>query len=105
MSGDNTLAATLRAVAKIADEEADDRFVFVVSDANLAQYGVSPKVMAKALQQDDRVNVYAFFIAGAEQAEEVRRAAPPGKVYTILDPREFPVVFRKIFSSAVLRDI
>merc|ERR1711975_186525 len=36
MSGDSTLAATLRAIREVSREDADDRLVFVVSDANLA---------------------------------------------------------------------
>eukprot|EP01062_Namystynia_karyoxenos_P006370 TRINITY_DN1222_c0_g1_i1.p1 TRINITY_DN1222_c0_g1~~TRINITY_DN1222_c0_g1_i1.p1 ORF type:complete len:1879 (+),score=516.05 TRINITY_DN1222_c0_g1_i1:79-5637(+) len=104
MSGDNTLAATLRAIREVAQDEADDHFVFVVSDANLAQYGVHPTVFAKALQEDPRVNACAFFIANPEEAEEVRRACPPGRVFTVLDTRQIPIIFQRIFAAALLRD-
>ena len=42
-SGDNTLEATEWAIEDIAKHEADERFVFVVSDANLARYGITPQ--------------------------------------------------------------
>ena len=42
-SGDNTLAAGARAVKYVRSEEADDFFVFLISDANLEGYGVSPE--------------------------------------------------------------
>ena len=38
-SGDHTLDAGRRAVLELASEPADDRFVFLVSDANLEGYG------------------------------------------------------------------
>lgn len=42
---------------QVAKDDADDRFVFVISDANLAQYGVGPQQLASALQ--DRLNTTA----------------------------------------------
>ena len=45
MSGDNTLAAAHKAVHDVRAVEGDDYFVFVLSDANLQMYGVSPKTV------------------------------------------------------------
>ena len=43
MSGDSTLEATARAVDDVAKQvHADARYVFVVSDANLRRYNISP---------------------------------------------------------------
>jgi len=41
-SGDNTLEATARAISKVADEDADERFVFVITDANFERHRISP---------------------------------------------------------------
>ena len=43
MSGDHTLEATQQAIRNMSQTEADDRYVFVVSDANLRRYGISPR--------------------------------------------------------------
>jgi hypothetical protein len=42
---------------------ADDYFVFLISDANLAAYGVSSAMVADALLSDPRVRSYVIFIA------------------------------------------
>ena len=48
MSGDHTLSATRRAIAEVVKEEADEHFVFVVSDANLERYGINPERLGEA---------------------------------------------------------
>ena len=40
MSGDSTLEATEAAIQDVLSEEADDHFVFLLSDANLRRYGI-----------------------------------------------------------------
>jgi hypothetical protein len=72
-SGDNTLACSLTGVEEITNDEGDDYYVFLLSDANLAQYGVSPKSLADALMADSKVNSYAIFIAGEAEAEAIKR--------------------------------
>ena len=47
--------------------------MFLLSDANLAMYGVSPTALAEALMSDPKVNSYAFFIAGEAAAETLKR--------------------------------
>jgi hypothetical protein len=47
-SGDNTLEGTEVAIKDVASREGDEHFVFVVSDANLARYGINPKQFAKS---------------------------------------------------------
>lgn len=84
-SGDNTLAAAIAGVETIAAEPADDRMLFLMSDALLSQYGVSrghtffrfmeparllislfmyvqvtPKSLADALISKSSVNSYAL---------------------------------------------
>lgn len=62
-SGDNTLSATSHAIKEVAEHEADDYFVFVVSDANTGRYDITPEALNKAMTVNPRVNSYAIFIA------------------------------------------
>ncbi|KAJ2997148.1 von Willebrand factor A domain-containing protein 8 [Globomyces sp. JEL0801] len=50
MSGDNTLSAISTAVKKITNEDADDYFVVVLSDANLHQYNISTHSLATGIE-------------------------------------------------------
>lgn len=48
MSGDTTVEATIKAVSDVAKQDkADGRYVFVVSDANLRRYGISPRTLGE----------------------------------------------------------
>ena len=70
MSGDYTLEGTEAAVRELARQEADERFVVVLSDANLERYGISPERFARALTSDPQVNAFAIFIGSlGDQAE------------------------------------
>ena len=62
MSGDHTLEATEHAIKSIVDEEADEHFVIVLSDANLERYGIRPKKFADVLTANEDVNSYVIFI-------------------------------------------
>lgn len=62
MSGDNTLEATQHAIATLAKEDADERIVVVLSDANFERYGIRPGIFAKILTSNPDVNAYAIFI-------------------------------------------
>ena len=62
ISGDHTLEATKDAIKKLADEEADEHFVIVLSDANLDRYGIRPQRFAEILTSDEKVNAYVIFI-------------------------------------------
>lgn len=102
-SGDNTLPAAARAVRSVVDAPADDYFVFLISDANLSSYGISPRALAEVLMSDDRVNSYAVFIANKAEADGMQRMMPSGRAHTVLDMREMPRLFRQIFASAVIK--
>lgn len=43
--------------------DADDRFLFVISDANLRRYGISPRTLGNVLISKDSVHASAIFIA------------------------------------------
>lgn len=77
-SGDNTLPAAARAVRTVTDYPADDYFVFLISDANLSSYGISPQALADVLLGDDRVNSYAVFIANKVEADSLKQMMPFG---------------------------
>ena len=62
ISGDYTIEAAENAVDTITDEEADEHFVIVLSDANLDRYGIRPKRLAEVLTKKDDVNAYIIFI-------------------------------------------
>ena len=71
-SGDNTLASAVKAVEHVRAAPADDYMVFLLSDAMLAQYRVTPANLADALLSDPMVNAYAIFVAEEETANQVR---------------------------------
>lgn len=70
MSGDYTLEATGASIRALAQEEADEHFVVVLSDANLERYGIRPERFARVLTSDPQVNAFAIFIGSfGDQAE------------------------------------
>lgn len=71
ISGDHTLEATKHAVEEIAKEqEVDERFVIVLSDANLERYGIRPKKFAEILTANEDVNGFVIFIGSlGDQAQ------------------------------------
>lgn len=70
MSGDYTLEATDVGIRELAQEEADEHFVVVLSDANLERYGIRPELFARVLTSDPQVNAFAIFIGSlGDQAE------------------------------------
>lgn len=101
-SGDNTLSAGVKAVQEIVKQEADDYFVFLVSDANLRGYGISPQDLAMALTGEARVNAHAIFIAEPEVAEEMTQCMPAGHAHLVMDTAGMPLLLKNIFARAVL---
>ena len=63
----------LNNAGEVRAKEADDYFVFLISDANLEGYGVKPETLAQALTADDKVNAYAVFIAEEATALEMAK--------------------------------
>lgn len=63
MSGDYTIEATEHAVNVMADEDADESIVIVLSDANLSRYNISPSELSTVLTaKEPKVQAYAIFI-------------------------------------------
>ncbi|CUG86776.1 GPI-anchored surface protein, putative [Bodo saltans] len=102
-SGDNTVNAMYKAVTTVTQEDADSYFVFVISDANLAQYGISPVELARIIRSDDRVNMYCIFIASmGQQSSHLQKHLPAGHGFECFDTKQLPLVMSQIFISTDL---
>lgn len=101
MSGDHTVEAIQHATQRVVEADADDYFVFVVSDANLERYNISPRRLGRQLIADPRVKANAIFIASfADEADRILRELPANRGYVCLDTTDLPKLFKKIFTSA-----
>jgi hypothetical protein len=117
-SGDNTLPATLVAVREVVspaaaaatlagpapEVPADDRFVFVLSDANLGRYGTDPKELASALTSDPRVHGYVLFIAEPSAADWLAKELPLGRGVVCMETSQLPMRFRELFAQAAAKN-
>ena len=80
----------------------------MLSDANLAMYGVSPKALATALMSDPMVNSYAIFIAGEAAAEALKREMPVGHARAcssrvLFGSEPTPYLFLSTFNDRCMR--
>lgn len=101
-TGDNTLTACEMAVQEVTKQEADDYFVFLLSDANLREYGVSASVLARTLTADKKVKSYAIFIADKESSEDLMSALPIGHGFAVNNTKMLPKIFKDIFTSSLI---
>ena len=102
-SGDNTVEAMKKSIEWVKSSVAEDYFVFVVSDANLQQYGISPVELARIMRSDAQVKMYCIFIASfGSQAKNIQSRLPVGHGFECLDTAELPSVLRKIFRATNL---
>lgn len=103
LSGDNTLEATKHAINTLAEEEADEHFVIVLSDANFDRYAISPKRFGEILRSNDKVNAYTIFIGSLEdQAAQLIRHLPSGHAFICMDTKDLPQILQQIFTSTML---
>jgi hypothetical protein len=104
-SGDKTFEASRRAIATIASREADERFVFIVSDADLARYGLGPKEWSGILTSDASVGAYAILIASnEEEAARIHAELAPGRGHICTDTSQLAATFEKIFLASLSGD-
>ena len=75
----------------------------MLSDANLAGYGVSARALTKALCSDRRVNSFVVFIADDGVARSIKENMPAGRVHIVLDTAELPKLFKEMFQSSLLK--
>jgi len=103
VTGDNTLQAAKLAIETVTamPDPADDRFVVVLSDANLGRYSIRPEDFSSVLTADANVNAHAVFIAEASAADWMKEQLPLGHGHVCLDPARLPRVFADIFDAAV----
>lgn len=68
-SGDYTVEALAAAVRELDAEDGDfdERFVVLLSDANLDRYGIRPAELSSALQIGDKVNAFVVLIGSLGQ--------------------------------------
>lgn len=105
MSGDNTLPATHHAISTITEEDADEYFVIILSDANFDRYGISPKDFSNILISNTKVNAFAVFIGSlGDQASLLLKQMPAGRAFVCFDSTNITQILQKIFTSALLRD-
>ncbi|XP_025079335.1 von Willebrand factor A domain-containing protein 8-like isoform X2 [Pomacea canaliculata] len=103
ISGDNTLEAVKDAIEKIGEEEADEHFVILLSDANFDRYGIRPSRFGEILTSNEDVNAYAIFIGSlGDQAVRLNKQLPMGHSYVCMDTRNLPMILQQIFTSTML---
>uniref|UniRef100_A0AAG5DY10 von Willebrand factor A domain-containing protein 8 n=1 Tax=Anopheles atroparvus TaxID=41427 RepID=A0AAG5DY10_ANOAO len=104
-SGDHTLAATERAVDELAREDCDEAIVVVLSDANLARYGITPRALNAALvRQAPRVQAYVIFIGSlGDEARVIADTMAAGKAFVCMDLDQLPQIMRQIFAASLLQ--
>lgn len=98
-SGDNTLSSVRYAVREIVKQEADEHAVFLLSDANLEQYGIGAKELLEILNLDPRVRVFIIFIGSlGDQASRLSQSMPAGNVFVALNTSDIPVIMKNCLS-------
>eukprot|EP01095_Lingulamoeba_sp_RSL-Kostka_P004957 TRINITY_DN16220_c0_g1_i1.p1 TRINITY_DN16220_c0_g1~~TRINITY_DN16220_c0_g1_i1.p1 ORF type:complete len:161 (-),score=39.80 TRINITY_DN16220_c0_g1_i1:32-514(-) len=101
-SGDSTVKALELAVNEVTNEEADDYFVFLVSDANLKRYGIHPKTLSDIINKNKKVNTFCIFLASfQDEADQIVKQLPVNKSFVCLNTKELPAIFKKIFTNVV----
>ncbi|CAG5105530.1 Oidioi.mRNA.OKI2018_I69.chr1.g2207.t1.cds [Oikopleura dioica] len=103
--GDNTIEATREQIRRLAaDEEADERFLILLTDANLERYGIPIKYLRDALDLDQAVNTCVICIGSlGDQAERMKSELPAGRSYIVKEPNEIPAILRTFFQSTLLK--
>ena len=108
MSGDHTLEAAAHAIQEVSQsvENADESFVFLVSDANLHRYGISPYDLGTALTSNEEVNACAIFIASlSDEAARIEEALPAGTGHICFDTSDLPQLFRNLFAASFAEEL
>lgn len=105
MSGDHTLEAAQLAIDEIAArEDADERYVVILSDANLDRYGIPPSDLGDILRSAPRAETKAFCImvgSLGEQARRLQNGLPQGSSFVCMDTADLPKIMKQVFSAIV----
>ena len=101
--GDATLDGTRRAIDDCLSKEGDEHFVFVVSDADLERYGITPAAWDKILTKDLRCHAYAILLSQNEtEASRIVAGITPGRALVCDQTEHLASAFMTIFQHAVL---
>jgi hypothetical protein len=101
-TGDKSLQAAEAATKRVSEEVADDHLVFLLSDANLGRYNVSPAQLASALQSDASVTGHAIFVAEESAAAWLAKEMPPGRGHAALNAADLVKALKEAFESSVV---
>lgn len=79
----------------------DRRFVFIISDCNLARYDLSPRELGSWLTKyKESVNAHVVMIASrGEEAATAVTDMPVGRAHLCLDTTRLPVIFKNVLSD------
>ena len=95
-SGDNTIRACEKSIQNIIKKDADEHVVFLLSDANLEQYGIGGNDLERLLRLDKRVRVFILFIGSiGDQAVRLAQQCPAGQVFVALDTSQIPKILKQ----------
>eukprot|EP00127_Corallochytrium_limacisporum_P004994 Clim_evm17s196 gene=Clim_evmTU17s196 len=104
MSGDHTVEALKQSINEMAQKEADESFVCLISDANLDRYGIHPQQLTKIMDSESKVNAVVIFIGTiGDQAEKLRRSLPTGRAFVCMNTQDLPKIMSEIFRSSILK--
>ncbi|ESL05510.1 hypothetical protein TRSC58_06839 [Trypanosoma rangeli SC58] len=102
-SGDNTVEAMRQSVDLVTAGKGDAYLVFVISDANLTRYGISPRELGAIMRSHREVQMFCIFIATlGEQAENLQADMLPGHSFECFDTQALPHILKQIFVSVNL---
>lgn len=109
-SGDYTLEAIRLAMKDVKPEDSSgdqnsDSLVIVISDANLARYGIRPRELRYAIDDtnpDSRIKCHCVFIASfGSEAEEIKRSLPVGRGHVASNTSDLINIVRNILSAGL----
>lgn len=103
LSGDNTLGAASHSMKEIVEEEADDYFVVIMSDANITQYNIHPNDIARILKSDDRVTAQMIFIGSLQDQAEQLKKALGSHAHICTENKELPKIIKSLFLSSMIK--
>ena len=115
LSGDGTVEAMKLALAHAAEVDADEKFVILISDANLGGYGVTPKELSQMLLKyvpagtgdafrgvnREQVSAHLVFLAELEASNWFIRELPPGVGHHCPSTAELPTILRNIILASL----
>lgn len=103
--GDGTLSATEWAIQEVRKREADEYFVFIISDAELQRYSIAPEEWNKLLMVDPLVNAYAIIISmSSNETQMFLDGIDAGHGFACEQQNELAGIFKKVFSETLTKE-